>query len=249
LTKQKIQKRIKVMKRLLQVLGLDYFPEFESVLTEAFTHRSSVNEKMEHQRHNERLEFLGDAVLELVTTEFLFNRFPGKQEGELTNLRSALVCGQHLAQVARKLQFGKYLILSAGEARSGGADKDYLLANVVEAFIGAVYQTQGMEAVQKFISEWVLDDVEEIIRTGAHRDAKSEFQEITQGELGFTPHYEVLSEEGKDHEKKFEIGAYIEEHLIEKGIGGSKKEAQTAAAVNALKKKSEWLKLIKPSEI
>jgi len=248
LTKKKIQKRIKAMKRLLQVLGLDYFPEFEPVLTEAFTHRSSVNEKIGNQCHNERLEFLGDAVLELVSTEFLFNRFPDKQEGELTNIRSALVCGQHLAQVARKLQLGKYLILSAGEARSGGADKDYLLANVVESFIGAIYKTQGMEAVQKFISEWVLDDVEEIIRTGAHRDAKSEFQEITQGKLGFTPHYEVLSEEGKDHEKKFEIGAYIEEHLIEKGIGGSKKEAQTAAAVNALKKKSEWLKLIKPSE-
>lgn len=248
MTEKVIQERIKSMKRLLQVLGLEYFPEFDPVLTEAFTHRSSVNEKTGNHTHNERLEFLGDAVLELVSTEFLFNRFPDKQEGELTNIRSALVCGQHLAQVARKLKFGQYLILSAGEARSGGADKDYLLANVVEAFIGAVYKTQGMKAVQKFISEWVLDDVEEIIRTGAHRDAKSEFQEITQGDLGFTPHYEVLLEEGKDHEKKFEMGAYIEEHLVGKGIGGSKKEAQMAAAANALTKKVEWLKLVTPAE-
>ena len=233
------------MKRLLKVLGLEYFPEFEPIFVEAFTHRSAVNEKTERNHHNERLEFLGDAVLELVTTEALFNRFPDKQEGELTNIRSALVCGQNLAQVARKLHFGEHLILSAGEARSGGADKDYLLANVVEAFIGAVYKTQGMEAVQKFISEWILVDIEEILRTGSHRDAKSEFQELSQGTLGHTPHYEVLLEEGKDHEKKFEMGAYINEHLVGKGIGGSKKEAQTAAAADALDKKKDWLSTLK----
>lgn len=233
------------MKRLLKVLGLEYFPEFEPVFVEAFTHRSAVNEKTERHHHNERLEFLGDAVLELVATEALFNRFPDKQEGDLTNLRSALVCGQNLAKVARKLHFGEHLILSAGEARSGGADKDYLLANVVEAFIGAVYKTQGIEAVQKFISEWILVDIEEILRTGAHRDAKSEFQELTQGTIGSTPHYEVLLEEGKDHEKKFEMGAYISDHLVGKGDGGSKKEAQTAAASDALSKKKEWMGLLK----
>ena len=229
------------MKRLLQVLGLEYIPEYEPLFTEAFTHRSSVNEKMAHQRHNERLEFLGDAVLELVTTEALFHQFPNKPEGELTNIRSALVCGQNLAKVARKLRLGEHLILSAGEARSGGAEKDYLLANVIEAFIGAIYKSQGMGAVQKFISEWILIDTEEIIRTGAHVDAKSEFQEITQGTIGLTPHYEVLSEEGKDHEKQFEIGAYIDEQLVGTGVGGSKKEAQTAAAEDALTKKIEWL--------
>ena len=230
------------MKRLLQVLGLEYIPEYEPLFIEAFTHRSSVNEKMVHQRHNERLEFLGDAVLELVTTEALFHKFPNKQEGELTNIRSALVCGQNLAKVSRKLRLGEHLILSAGEARSGGAEKDYLLANVVEAFIGAIYKSQGMGAVQKFISEWILIDTEEIIRTGAHVDAKSEFQELTQGTIGLTPHYEVLSEEGKDHEKQFEVGAYIDEKQVGSGVGGSKKEAQTAAAENALTKKTEWLK-------
>ena len=245
MTKNKIQRKIKGMKRLLKVLGLEYFPEFEPVFIEAFTHRSAVNEKGDRNHHNERLEFLGDAVLEIVTTEALFNRFPDKQEGDLTNIRSALVCGQNLAKVARKLHFGEHLILSAGEARSGGAEKDYLLANVVEAFIGAVYKTQGMEAVQKFISEWILVDVEEILRTGAYRDAKSEFQELTQGTIGFTPHYKVLFEEGKDHEKKFEMGAYIEEHLVGKGVGGSKKEAQTAAAANALKQKEKWLEILK----
>lgn len=233
------------MKRLLKVLGLEYFPEFEPVFVEAFTHRSAVNEKTERYHHNERLEFLGDAVLELVATEALFNRFPEKQEGDLTNIRSALVCGQNLAKVARKLHFGEHLILSAGEARSGGAEKDYLLANVVEAFIGAVYKTQGIEAVQKFISEWILVDIEEILRTGAHRDAKSEFQELTQGTVGFTPHYQVLLEEGKDHEKKFEMGAYVNNHLVGKGEGGSKKEAQTAAASDALSKTKEWIGVVK----
>lgn len=229
------------MKRLLKVLGLEYFPEFEPVFIEAFTHRSAVNEKTDRNHHNERLEFLGDAVLELVATEALFNRFPEKQEGELTNIRSALVCGHNLAQVARKLHLGEYLILSAGEARSGGAEKDYLLANVVEAFIGAIYKTQGMEAVQKFISEWILVDVEEILRTGAHRDSKSEFQELSQGTLGFTPYYEVLLEEGKDHEKKFEMGAYIDGTLVGRGIGASKKEAQLSAAADALDRKADWL--------
>lgn len=232
------------MKKLLQVLGLQYKAEFDPIFEEAFTHRSAVNEKEGRVTHNERLEFLGDAVLELVTTEFLFIKFPDKTEGELTNIRSALVCGQNLAKVARKLKFGEKLILSAGEARSGGAEKDYLLANVVEAFIGAIYQTQGLEASQNFIAEWILCDVDEILRTGAHRDAKSEFQELTQGDLGITPIYKVLAEEGKDHEKKFEIGAYIGEELVGKGKGGSKKEAQTVAAADALSKKTMWLDLL-----
>ena len=236
------------MKRLLKVLGLQYRAEFEPVFEEAFTHRSAVNEKEDRSKHNERLEFLGDAVLELVTTEYLFIRFPEKAEGELTNIRSALVCGVNLAKVARKLKFGEHLILSAGEARSGGSEKDYLLANVVESFIGAVYRTQGLYASQEFISEWILSDLDEILRTGAHRDAKSDFQELTQGDLGFTPNYKVLAEAGKDHEKEFEIGAYIGEELVGKGRGGSKKEAQTAAATDALAKKAMWLDLLRPTE-
>ena len=230
---------------MLQVLGLEYKPEFDPVFEEAFTHRSAVNEKEDRARHNERLEFLGDAVLELVTTEFLFIKYPEKTEGELTNIRSALVCGMNLAKVARKLKFGDQLILSAGEARSGGSEKDYLLANVVEAFIGAVYQTQGLSASQNFIAEWILCDLEEILRTGAHRDAKSDFQELTQGDLGVTPNYKVLGEEGKDHEKKFEIGAYIEEELVGTGTGGSKKEAQTDAATDALTRKAVWLEKLR----
>ena len=232
-----------MMKRLLSSLGLKYLPEYEPIFTEAFTHRSAVNEIVKDGKHNERLEFLGDAILELIITEALYNRFSDKTEGELTNIRSALVCGQNLAKVARKLHLGEYLLLSAGEARSGGAEKDYLLANAFEAFLGAIYKTYGMDTAREFLTEWVLVDTEEILRTGAHRDAKSEFQEFTQGRISITPHYEVLSEEGKDHEKKFEMGAYLENHLVGQGSGGSKKEAQTEAAIDALNKKEEWVRL------
>jgi len=229
------------MKRLLTVLGLDYRPSDEPIFTEAFTHRSAVNEKSEFNTHNERLEFLGDAVLELAATEFLYAKFPEKPEGDLTNLRSALVCGAHLSQVARRLRFGDELILSEGEKRSGGAQKDYLLANVTEAFIGAVYLTRGFDAARDFIAENVLPDLAEILRTGSFHDSKSEFQELVQGQVGVTPRYEVLAEEGKDHEKQFTIGAFIEDRQVGVGSGGSKKEAQTAAAADALSKKSEWL--------
>lgn len=229
------------MKRLLTVLGLDYKPSDEPIFVEAFTHRSAVNEKSEFDTHNERLEFLGDAVLELATTEYLYGKFPDKPEGDLTNLRSALVCGAHLAEVAKRMRFGEHLILSEGEKRSGGAEKDYLLANVVESFIGAVYLTRGFEMTRDFIREHVLCDLGEIVRTGAFRDSKSEFQEIVQGRVGVTPRYEVLGEEGKDHEKQFTVGAFIAEKQVGVGSGGSKKEAQTAAAADALTKKTEWL--------
>ncbi|MCF7917839.1 ribonuclease III [Candidatus Gracilibacteria bacterium] len=230
--------------------SVDFAPLFKRVgfsisdaklLTEAFTHRSAVNENSSLPSHNERLEFLGDAVLELVTTEYLFRMFESP-EGELTNLRSALVKGDHLAQVARKLCMGEYLMLSKGEERSGGADKDYLLANLVEAFIGAIYLDQGIEKVRSFIAEFVLCDLNTIIAKREHIDAKSEFQEITQGELGVTPHYEVVLESGLDHEKTFVIAAYIGDLKAGEGQGGSKKEAQITAAADALAHKEKWMK-------
>lgn len=211
------------------------------ILMEAFTHRSAVNESSQLQVHNERLEFLGDAVLELIATEFLYKKF-SSPEGELTNLRSALVKGDHLAQVARKLCMGDYLILSRGEERSGGAEKDYLLANLVEAFIGAIYLDRGLDVAKKFIEEFILCDLDVIIQQRSHIDAKSEFQEITQGQLGVTPHYDVVSETGLDHEKTFTIAAYIGDQKVGQGEGGSKKEAQINAAADALKQKEKWLK-------
>ena len=206
---------------------------------EAFTHRSVTHEGGA-QTDNERLEFLGDAVLELVTTEWLFKNFPEHQEGLLTNYRSALVKRENLAVVARKLQLGDYLRMSRGEARSGGREKDYLLANVVEAFIGALYLSGSMKLAKDFVENYVVTELEEILEQGNHIDAKSELQELTQGGLALTPRYEVLSEQGKDHEKEFEIGVYLDDKLLGMGTGKSKKEAQTAAAMQAVAQKDEW---------
>jgi len=210
----------------------------KNLFTEAFTHRSAVNNNQVTE-HNERLEFLGDAVLELVTTEFLFHRFEDP-EGVLTNYRSALVKRENLATVARKLELGEILRLSRGEDRSGGRSKDYLLANALEALIGALYLAGGMVIAESFIKRFVLVELDEILEEGAHIDAKSAFQEFTQGEFGITPTYEVLEASGKDHEKEFKMGAYLDETLVGTGAGKSKKEAQTDAAMQALEKKAAW---------
>ena len=208
------------------------------LFTEAFTHRSAINSNTV-QDHNERLEFLGDAVLELVTTEFLFHTFP-EPEGVLTNYRSALVKRENLANVARKLDLGEPLRLSRGEDRSGGRGKDYLLANALEALIGALYLAGGMTLAEDFIKRFVLTELEEILEEGAHIDAKSAFQEFTQGEFGITTTYEVLEAVGKDHEKEFKMGAYLDETLVGEGNGKSKKEAQTDAAEKAIAAKDAW---------
>lgn len=218
---------------------LGFLIEDMDLLREAFTHKSAVNEKTKGD-HNERLEFLGDAVLELVVTEYLFKTY-ADPEGVLTNYRSALVKGENLANVSRRLNLGEYIMLSKGEARSGGAEKEYLLANLLEAFIGCIYLDQGMERARSFIQQHILVDLKDILEKGSYIDAKSQFQEITQGELGITPHYEVLSEAGLDHEKTFVIGAFLEEKQVGTGEGRSKKEAQSSAATDALKKKKEWI--------
>ncbi len=205
---------------------------------EAFTHRSAINNQQVTE-HNERLEFLGDAVLELVTTEFLFHEFDDP-EGVLTNYRSALVKRENLATVAKKLNLGEILRLSRGEDRSGGRTKDYLLANALEALIGALYLAGGMELADKFIKQFVLVELEVILKEGTHIDAKSAFQEMTQGHFGITPTYEVLAEVGKDHEKEFKMGAYLEGTLVGSGEGKSKKEAQTDAAAQALASVNDW---------
>lgn len=219
--------------------------EDPQLLQEVFTHRSATNENSQLTRHNERLEFLGDAVLELVATDFLFHTFPHKPEGELTNIRSALVRGDHLARVSRKLDLGKYLILSRGEARSGGAQKDYLLANLVEAFIGAVYIEKGLSMAHQFIHTFVLADLDEIMNEKMYIDVKSSFQELVQDQIGITPHYELYSEEGMDHDKTFVIDAFVGESAVGRGIGKSKKEAQTQAAQKAMNDVSVWMSSLK----
>jgi len=207
----------------------------EKILREAFTHKSASNEK-KNRPHNERLEFLGDAVLELVATDFLFQKFPDAPEGKLTSFRSALVKGDHLAEVAKKLKFGKFLILSRGEASSGGRKKNYLLANVLEAFIGAIYLHKNFLTARKFIKKFILCDLEKILKENAHIDAKSEFQEIAQEKFRITPHYEVLEESGPDHQKNFLVAVFLDKKKYGTGSGSSKKDGQSAAAAAALKK-------------
>ncbi len=215
------------------------YTQAADLFKEAFTHRS-VTYDGGQENDNERLEFLGDAVLELVTTEWLFRHFPDLSEGKLTSYRSALVKRENLAQVARKIDLGYWLKLSRGEDRSGGRNKDYLLANLVEAFIGALYLAAGNEVTREFIHRFIMVELDQILQQGHHIDAKSELQEITQGELGITPHYQVLNEKGKDHEKEFEIGVYLGDRLIGQGGGRSKKEAQMSAALKAIENQDDW---------
>ncbi|HEY5714578.1 MAG TPA: ribonuclease III [Candidatus Gracilibacteria bacterium] len=221
-------------------LPLEVLEQHQDLFLEAFTHRSLAPGERESDQHNERLEFLGDAVLELIVTESLYYQFPEKPEGELTNYRSALVKRENLAMVARSLDLGSYLLLSKGEEESGGREKDYLLANVVESLIGALYLSFDIERVKGFVKDWIMVHLDEILKKGAHLDAKSSLQEYTQGHLGLTPQYKVLNEEGLDHEKTFYIGVFLEDKKIGEGSGGSKKEAQLNAAAKALEDQEAW---------
>lgn len=211
-----------------------------NLLQTAFIHKSYLNEhRAVNIEDNERLEFLGDAVLELVSTEFLFNAFPDTGEGQLTTFRSALVKGKHLADVGRKLELGRYLHLSRGEEKSGGREKNYLLANTLEALIGAMYLDRGFKTCHTFISNFILTNLGDILRTGAHIDAKSSLQEMSQEKYGITPIYEVLNEIGPDHNKVFEVAAFIGKEMVGKGKGSSKQKAEQDAAWNALEAKKK----------
>lgn len=223
---------------LIKIIALeDNNPE---MLERVFIHRSYVNEhRKENLKSNERLEFLGDAVLELVTTEYLFRNFD-RNEGELTNWRSALVKGVTLAQVAQDLDLGKYLKLSKGEEKSGGREKEYLLANTVEALIGYIYLQGGYAKSQLFIHKYILVRLQDILDNKLHIDAKSHFQEVAQEKLGITPTYDVISEEGPDHKKSFTMGVYLEKKLIAEGTGSSKQLAEQSAARAGLEAKG-WI--------
>lgn len=221
-------------KKLEKQIGLK-FKDWH-LLRMAFIHRSYLNEHKDSKfESNERLEFLGDAVLELVVTEHLYSNYPNP-EGELTNWRSALVKGEMLAKIARELNLGDYLYLSHGEENSGGREKDYLLANTFEALIGMIYLELGYEKAKGFIQKFLLIHLEGILKKGAHIDSKSKFQEIAQDKLGITPVYQLLHDEGPDHDKIFTMGAYIEDRIVGKGNGSSKQTAEQKAAEDALKR-------------
>ena len=217
-------------------LGLNF--KNKDLLIQAFCHRSYLNENPDfYLSHNERLEFLGDAVLELVVTEELFKNYPEKPEGELTNWRAALVNAKMLSQVAQELSFDNFLLLSKGEEKETGKARQYILANTFEALIGAIYLDLGFEECRLFIKKNLLIKLPEIIEKGLFKDAKSRLQEETQERLGVTPHYQVLKEWGPDHAKHFVVGVFFDKLLIAQGEGMSKQEAELAAAKNALELK------------
>ncbi len=207
----------------------------KQLFEQAFIHRSYLNENRKNTlKSNERLEFLGDAVLELATSLYLFKKYPKKPEGELTALRSALVKTETLAQVASDLKLGINLKMSRGEARSGGQTNSSLLANTTEAVIGAIYLDQGFEAASKFISYHVFPHLKQILKLGLYKDFKSTLQETIQSKGHPTPEYKTISSSGPDHHKTFKVKVLVEDKTLATGIGPSKQKAQQDAAKNAL---------------
>lgn len=210
------------------------------LLKQALVHRSYLNENPSFNLdHNERLEFLGDAVLELVVTEHLYQHYPNP-EGDLTNWRASLVNSNMLAKLAEQLGLGDYLYLSRGEAKdANGKARHYILANAFEAVVGALYLDQGLKVTETFIISTVLPELPNILANQLYLDPKSRFQEIAQEKLKITPSYKVLKESGPDHNKKFQIGVYLDKELVATSTGSSKQEGQLKAAQRALVKK-DW---------
>ena len=204
----------------------------------AFTHRSYLNENRSFALpHNERLEFLGDAVLELAATEYLYRNYP-HPEGELTNFRSALVNYKMLSDIARRLSLEKFILMSRGEAKDTGRARQVILANCIEAVIGAMYLDAGYQVTTNFVAREVLVELPKIIAGETYLDPKSRFQEIIQEKRGLTPTYGVVSESGPDHNKLFVVAAYVGETEAGRGQGPSKQEGELAAAEDALKNNS-----------
>ena len=213
----------------------------KDLLKQAFIHRSFINENPSAGlSHNERLEFLGDAVLELIVTDFLYKKYPTYTEGELTALRSALVNAIIISEIASSLGMNDYLLLSKGEAKDMGKARQYILANTYEAYVGAVFMDAGYDVADKFVTASLLPHTEEIVAKKLWRDAKSLIQEKAQEFVGSTPAYKVLHESGPDHDKHFTVGVFFGEDLIAEGKGKSKQEAEQKAAESALKVKN-WL--------
>ena len=218
--------------KLKETLGIEV--RQVALFQEALTHRSYLNEHKSYKYpHNERLEFLGDAVLELVVTENLFHNYENP-EGELTSFRAALVNGDMLARIGSDLGIQEYLLMSRGESKDTGRARSYLVANAVEAIIGAIYLDQGYDAAKDFIVAQVMSHLPEVFEQNLHTDAKSRFQELAQEKMGITPGYRVLKEWGPDHDRNFVAGVYLGEEKVAEGTGSSKQEAQREAAKQGL---------------
>ena len=213
-----------------------HFGDFKDIqlLITAFTHRSYLNEHRKTvSAHNERLEFLGDAILELVVTEYLYSNYE-EPEGILTNWRSALVRTESISEAAAREGFEPLLRLSRGEKRGSERARQQILANCYEAVVGALYLEKGYEAAKEFINKSLLSTFDKILHSGAWLDPKSRLQELVQNQDGFTPQYRVISEEGPDHDKVFAVGVFVNEELKGEGNGPSKQAAQVEAAREAL---------------
>jgi ribonuclease-3 len=213
----------------------------KELLIQAFTHRSYINENRHVKReHNERLEFLGDAVPELVSTIFLYNKYPKRHEGDLTAIRASLVNTITISDVARELGFNDELLLSKGEARDEGRARQAILANTFEAVIGSIYIDQGYEAASDFINKNLLPRTDVIVKDSLWIDSKSLFQEKSQELYGHTPVYKTITEDGPDHDKEFTIAVYVGEDEVATGAGKSKQDAEQKAARAGIEKKG-WI--------
>jgi len=223
---------------LEKIVGLQF--KNKDLLKQAVVHRSYLNEHPKFELpHNERLEFLGDAVLEIIVTEYLFKTFTETPEGDLTNWRASLVNSKMLALIASEIGLDDYLYLSKGEAKDAGSKaRQYILANAVEALIGAMYMDQGIEASSKFVHNHIIVKLANILSNDLHLDPKSKFQEKAQEIEKVTPHYKVLKESGPDHEKVFEVGLFLNDEMVAIGTGSSKQEAQVDAANKGIKAKN-----------
>lgn len=219
-------------------IGIEF--DNKELIETAFTHRSYLNETKDNSgklEHNERIEFLGDAVLELSATDFLFKKFDNEKEGVLTAYRSAIVNTDILAKVGEDLDFSSYLKMSKGEMKDTHKGRHHILANTFEAVVGAIYLDKGFKKADEFINKHLLPYMDEIIKEGSFRDPKSHFQEMAQEIDKVTPTYKTLKDEGPDHDKSFVVGLYLADELISEGIGPSKQKAQVDAAKKGLDKK------------
>ncbi|NMB56333.1 ribonuclease III [Candidatus Beckwithbacteria bacterium] len=215
---------------------LNYHYQNPELLETALIHRSYLNEDKNIKQSNERLEYLGDAVLELITSDFLYREFPNEPEGYLTATRAKIVQTKTLAQVANRCELGDYLKLSKGEAASGGNKNESILADLVEAIIGSIYLDGGIEAAKKFIHDQILSDFESLIENAQVQDFKSKLQELVQAKGGIAPTYQVVKEEGPDHDRTFTVQVFFFDEPQSVGMGKSKQTAQQNAARKALEK-------------
>jgi ribonuclease III len=220
-----------------QIIGVNF--NDKDILKQSLTHRSYINENRNLKNgHNERLEFLGDAVLELVITDYLYQEYPEKNEGDLTSIRSALVNAQTCAEVAKNININDFLLLSRGEAKDTGRARQYILANALEAVIGAIYLDLGYNKAKDFILKFITPMTDKIIEDELWIDAKSKFQEKAQDKVGITPSYKTIKETGPDHDKKFTVGVFLGDQKVAEGDGDSKQDAEQSAARHALKEKN-----------